>query len=415
MIVLVAAALLFSACSSDGVDAEDGAPSETTEAFEVGSDDNVVVAEGNAVPTTDDRIIVGRTNVQASGNRYLPGSLDLTDDPATIDLPFVAVWVLPFADGSLVIVGEDGTAALIGPDETVTELGAVDPTVRPLAIQEGDDIVLVPANDGVDSDLPDATEVSSGDTRAWFDGATERLPHGALGDTTESTRLVIVQRVVSDPMDDSGESLVGGARVVVDLEDDPTQSVFEGLSPLLADIDGNGVIDVLTTISDGETGARLVAFDLAGERIAESEPVGQRNRWRHQIAVAPTDPNGGTDEVIEVVTPHIGGLLQFRRFGDGELALQFQTSAFNSHELGSRNLDGAVVFDADGDGEPEAVLPVQDRTALAVVDSQPADDGPVLIDLGGATATSNLALGQTTAGVQFAVALSDGRLLVWRA
>lgn len=417
LFTLFIAAFVLASCSSDSGDAApDDAQSEPSSGIEPSDsmDDEAVVVQADAGGRSDDRIIVGRTNVQASGNRYLPGTRDLANTPASIDLPFVAVWVLPLTDGSLVIVGEDGTAAVIGPDETVTELDPVDPTVRPLAFQDGDAIVLVPASEGVDSDVPDATEVQDGGTRAWFDGATERVPHGALGDTIESTRLVVVQRVVSDPMDDSGDPLVGGERVVVDLEDDPTQPVFEGLSPLLADVDGDGTVDILTTISDSDTGARLVVFNLSGERIAESEPIGQGNRWRHQIAVAPTNPNGGIDEVIEVVTPHIGGALQFRRFGDGGLGLQFQTSAFNSHELGSRNLDGAVVFDADGDGQPEAVVPVQDRTAIAVVDSEPADGGPTLIDLGGATAVSNLALVDTEAGLQFAVALSDGRLLVWR-
>jgi len=188
--------------------------------------------------------------------------------------------------------------------------------------------------------------------------------------------------------------------------------VFEGLTPLLADVDGDGEVDVLTTISDRDGGARLAVFGANGELIAESEPIGRGNRWRHQIAVAPTGPNGEV-EVIEVQTPHIGGLLQFQRLEGTALSLQFQVGEFRSHVLSSRNLDGAVVFDGDGDGQPEAIVPTQSLDAIAVVDGEPADGGPMLIDLGGATVSSNLALGEIDTGLRFAVALNDGRLLLW--
>lgn len=415
-LLLISVPLLLVACTSGGGSDATASSTVDTTLDQDSQVDRVESAESESAATdaSDRPVPIGRTNVSSSGNRYLPGSLDLTTQPQTIASPFPAVWVLPLGNGSLIAVGEDGSAVAIDTDGVATDLSPVDPTVRPLAFRDGDSIVLSPANVGVDSDLPDATEVSSGTTRAWFDGATERVPHGALGDRIESTRLIIERRVVSDPMDDAGDPLIGNERIVVDLADDPTQSVFEGLSPLLADVDGDDTIDVLTTVSDGETGARLVVFDTSGRQIAASEPIGQRNRWRHQIAVAPTGPNGGANEVIEVETPHIGGLLQFRRFNDGDLALQYQTAEFRSHVLGSRNLDGAVVFDADNDGAPEVVVPSQDLSEIGIVDAEPAEDGIPFIDLDGGTVSSNLALGETDDGLMFAVGLSDGRLLVWR-
>ncbi len=369
------------------------------------------VAEGLEAVPLPSGAPVGRTNVQASGNRYLPGTLDLSAEPTTLELPFATTWVLPLSDGSLIAVGEDGTSLAVTLDGTTTTLASVDPTVAPLAYERDGEIVLAPATVGVDSDLPDASVVSGDGVTAWYDGATERVPHGALGDTIESTRLVIVRAVIN-PKNAASGSLADEDLIVVDLEDDPTQPVFEGLTPLLADVDGDGEVDVLTTISDGESGARLAVFGINGELIAESEPIGRGNRWRHQIAVAPTGPNGEV-EVIEVQTPHIGGLLQFQRFDGEALALQHQIGEFRSHVLSSRNLDGAVVFDGDGDGQPEAIVPTQGMDAIAVVEPVPTDDGPVLIELGGATVSSNLALGEIETGLRFAVALSDGRLLVW--
>lgn len=408
---------MLGACSNDTAESSNSPVSVIDRAGQDGTN-AAVTTEIEPDTVVDDRIVVGRTNVHASGNRYLSGSLDLTAEPTSIELPFPAVWLLPLDDGSLIVVGADGSAAMVASDQSIAPLRSVDPSIAPLAISEGGEIVLFPGSEGVESDLPDASEVEDGAVRAWFDGATERLPHGALGDVTESTRLVIVRRLVSDPMDDTGEAVAGQESVVVDLENDATGSVFEGLAPLLADVDGDGTVDVLTTISDSETGARLAVFSTGGELLAQSEPVGRGNRWRHQIAVAPTGPNGEL-EVIEVQTPHIGGLLQFQRVDGETLALQHQIGDFQSHVLGSRNLDGAAVFDADGDGQPEAVLPTQDRTSLAIVDAVPAEGGPELIDLtganaNGATVLSNLALVQTDDGLLFAVGLDDGRLLVWR-
>lgn len=419
-IISLVTLMLAAACSDSGDDVtSDESESSASEAAASPSSDDpeagpAVDVQIEAQPDDRGLEIVGRTNVQASGNRYLPGSLDLTQSPDSIDLPFIAAWLLPLADGSIIAVSADGSAVVVALDGTTSELPSIDDaSVAPLAIETDGSITLIPGTDGTESDVPDNHEVQATNLRAWFEGATERVPHGALGDTTESTRLVIVRRLISDPMDDTGEPLLSQERVVVDLEADPTQSVFEGLAPLLADVDGDGDIDVLTTISDGETGARLAVFGVDGELLGESEPIGQRNRWRHQIAVAPIGPNGEL-EVVEVQTPHIGGLLQFQRFEDGALTLQHTIGEFRSHVLSSRNLDGAVVFDADGDGQPEAVVPTQSLGAVAVVDSVPADGGPALIELDGAVVSSNLALGEIEGGLIFAVALDDGQLLTWR-
>lgn len=360
--------------------------------------------------------VVGRTNITPAGNRYLPGTVDLTAPPRTVQLPFPAAWVVPLDDGRWAVVSAEGQAAIVEVDDSTTAIDGVDPSGRPLAIADGGEIRLESAAAYVDSDLPDATGVESDSgTTAWFTGATDRLAHGALGDTIEATQLVIVRP--SDDTADGGSVPADARRVVVDLTDDPSGAVFEGLSPLIADVDGDGTDDVVATISDGDVGARLVVFDLDGELLAESDPIGSRNRWRHQIAVAPTGPNGST-EIVEVQTPHIGGLLQFHARDGDELALQYQIGTYRSHVLASRNLDGAAVFDADGDGDLDVVIPTQDRDELALVPVIADDAGPdQRIDLGGRTVSSNLALAPAQTGppgtLRFAIGVDDGRLLVW--
>jgi hypothetical protein len=68
--------------------------------------------------------------------------------------------------------------------------------------------------------------------------------------------------------------------------------------------------------------------------------------------------------LVAVRTPHIGGVAEFYRHRDGELRLEAAWGGITSHVIGSRNLDLALVADADGDGVPELVAPTPERTAL---------------------------------------------------
>ncbi len=86
--------------------------------------------------------------------------------------------------------------------------------------------------------------------------------------------------------------------------------VLEGIAPIWADLDGDGVREILATLSDAIEGARVVVYAEDGSVIAEGPAVGQGNRWRHQIAVAPFGPQGEL-ELAVVLTPHIGGVVEF--------------------------------------------------------------------------------------------------------
>ena len=162
--IVVCFFVLAAACSSGDNTASSGSGTTTN--------DGESVASTGGPPTdaiSTGAVIVGRTNVQSSGNRYLSGSLDLTVAPEIVELPDAAMWLIPIDDGSLAAVMSDGSASHLGPDGELTALADVDPLVRPLALLDGGSIVLVPANSGVASDLPDATEVSDDDVRACTD------------------------------------------------------------------------------------------------------------------------------------------------------------------------------------------------------------------------------------------------------
>lgn len=73
--------------------------------------------------------------------------------------------------------------------------------------------------------IPDGgiAEGSRDIARAWLAEPTERYPHGVLGDELEANALVVESR--------------DGAISIHRLNDD---TVFEFLTPMLADIDGDG-------------------------------------------------------------------------------------------------------------------------------------------------------------------------------
>ena len=60
--------------------------------------------------------------------------------------------------------------------------------------------------------------------------------------------------------------------------------VFEGLYPMLADIDQDGEQEIIGTVSNPTTGAMLVVMKRVGtivEVVVVSEPTGTGFRWTH--------------------------------------------------------------------------------------------------------------------------------------
>ena len=166
--------------------------------------------------------------------------------------------------------------------------------------------------------------------------------------------------------------------------------VFEQLAPMWADINGDGIDDILVTTSTSGSGAQLLAYILGRNETTgkfqvtdttSSPYIGTGNRWLHQLAVGPLGPHGET-EVVEIRTPHIGGIVRYYRLqtgGDnstvGNLSLVAETSQYSTHDIGSRNIDMATVADFDGDGIPELV--VADQQSNFLYGLQRSDDGKV--------------------------------------
>jgi hypothetical protein len=182
----------------------------------------------------------------------------------------------------------------------------------------------------------------------------------------------------------------------------PARDVFEAVSAMLADVDDDAKLDIVVTISNGTNGARVAAFDFAGSLLAETDPIGRGNRWRNLLAVAPIGPDG-TTEVIDIQTPHIGGILQFFGFdGHGKLKRVAFTEPYSTHSIGSCNLDLGIGSDADGDGQLDVLLPTQGRQILAVVtrdDATPSGTRAIFrFSLSTPTLTTNISAQQASSG-----------------
>lgn len=248
--------------------------------------------------------------------------------------------------------------------------------------------------------LPDARLlVDERDRLLLLTGATRRYDHGVLGDKIEAGSVTLVE---------TGPQPRIALTITI-----PAPQVIEGLAPLWADLNGDSRREIIVTVSDNNQGAQEAVYDESGNRVAVGPAIGQGHRWRHQIAVAPFGPEGEA-ELVEVLTPHIGGVVQFYRLRGQQLEVVARVSGYTSHMIGSSNLDMAVVGDFDGDGRVELLLPDNGFTMLAAI-RRVGDSAEVVWSLPvGARVTTNLAVVRLTDG-QMAIGIGrgDGVLRVW--
>ena len=250
--------------------------------------------------------------------------------------------------------------------------------------------------------LPDGRLlVDENDRLLFLSHPTRRYRHGVLGDDVEAAGITLLN--TKDPQN-------GVFTIFVSEQD-----VVEGLAPIWADLDGDGEREIVVTLSNAAEGARIAVFSEEGKEIAAGPAVGQGFRWRHQLAVAAFGPEGQL-ELADVLTPHIGGVVEFYRLENGELKVMARVPRHTSHVLGSRNLDMAVAGDWDSDGRVELLIPTQNRDELSGI-RRIAGGAEVVwsLPVGGRISTNIGVVTDPDGGLSVAVGREDRVLRIWPA
>lgn len=184
---------------------------------------------------------------------------------------------------------------------------------------------------------------------AWLADATTRYRHFVLGSEYEPATLVVRKR--------DGQLL----RLTL-----PDFSVFEDRLPRLADIDGDGIDEIVLVRSYLNRGAALAVITLRGDTLsilAETPPTGTPNTWINPAGIADFDGDGRPD-VAYVQMPHVLGLLRLWTFRSGKLVEIASLPDTSNHVIGSPHLGLSAVADFDGDGVADLAIPTKDRTHL---------------------------------------------------
>jgi hypothetical protein len=239
----------------------------------------------------------------------------------------------------------------------------------------------------------------------YIGASNQRYVHGILGDNFEGVSLVVL--ALTDTQ--------FGIRARVDLQG---EDVFEGMSPFWADINGDGSEDLVTTVSNSTGGSKIRVYLFNGTEFTgevNGPDAGQGSRWRHQLAWGAFGPEG-ENELVAVLTPEVNGTVEFYRYNAEAQSLDIvvQQSGYSSHVIGTINLDMAVGGDFNGDGQPEIVLPSQDRTRI--VGLQHTTEGVRemwSLPVNGTLITNLCAVATPDGALSLAYGTDDGRLRLW--
>jgi len=225
---------------------------------------------------------------------------------------------------------------------------------------------------------------------------SSRYRHGILGDVVEATSITLVETLPCPRV---------AAKISV-----PSPHVIEQLSPIWVDLDADGSPEILVTVSDAAEGARLLAYSETGELRAAGPPVGRGYRWRHQLATAPFGP-AGEIEIAAVLTPHIGGVVEFYRLIDDRLEVVARVDGYSTHTIGSRNLDMALAADFDSDARLELLVPNQQFDTLGAI-RRTVDGAQVAWSIpAGGRVTTNIAAARLADDTIVVAAAHTGKVL----
>ena len=203
--------------------------------------------------------------------------------------------------------------------------------------------------------LPDgliATRAGGDIISAWYEGPTTRYDHGILGDAIEAGEIRV--------------STANGNILSIVLTDN---EVFEDRTPRLADLDGDGTVEVIAIRSSIIKGASVTIYGLDENRLVQLAAtgfIGRSHRWLNIAAIARLRGRRG-QEIAFVQTPHIGGTLFIYEYDHGALKQVARMHGFSNHAIGSREMRLSAIADVNSDGHNDLAVPSSDRRTLRIV------------------------------------------------
>lgn len=131
--------------------------------------------------------------------------------------------------------------------------------------------------------------------------------------------------------------------------------VLEGNPLIWKDVNNDGNKEIITTLSNINTGARIVVFNEDGTLYSEGTSINQGYRWRHQLMIGPFNSDN-EQSLASIYIPHLEPHIEFFRLDDESMTESRFALNYTSHLSRSLNLDKSIAGDFDNDGKPEILL-----------------------------------------------------------
>jgi len=165
---------------------------------------------------------------------------------------------------------------------------------------------------------------------AAFDGETDEYDHHVLGAVRNAKGMTIqIRRQGSEDTTCPAE---------VNL---PPGQVFEDIAPRFADLNGDGMPEVIVVQSSTSAGARLAVYDRRARLVAATPYIGHAHRWLAPAGAADLDGDGFV-ELVYVDRPHLAKILRVWRFRNGELAQIAEKTGLTNHRIGWEHIPGGI-------------------------------------------------------------------------
>ncbi len=116
---------------------------------------------------------------------------------------------------------------------------------------------------------------------------------------------------------------------------------IEDIAPRLADVDGDGLPEIIVVQTDLTLGARLVVLSRDQQVMGATAYIGQRHRWLAPAGVGDFDGDGRV-EIAYVDRPHLAKELVLVRYQDGRLVEVGRYPDFANHRIGDAHISGGV-------------------------------------------------------------------------